>query len=235
MICRLDIDAEFTRQLERFDTLDEHAKSILEAISEQKQSVEEAIQIESVKSDDRHTQTVTTIVTKQEEGHLDIIQTVNETRELVVEAVAANGDSIHSLVSAESSRSDERHRETTETIVAKYDETHTEVIESLQALESISRTEQEAVRRGLEQLKQVMAQIEQDRKRRDDELKELLQAFHGAYSTRERKNLQERSKAVSVAVSALATTYESLQVGELLLHDSSLMSSRKSFLARLLR
>lgn len=228
MICRLDIDAESTRQLERFDTLDEQAKSILATISKQQQSIEEAIQIESVKSDDRHTQTVSTIVTKQEEGRLDIIQTANENRELIVEAVAANGDSIHSLVSAESSRSDERHRETTDTIVAKHDETHTEVIESLQSLDATARAEQESTRRELEQLKQAMAQIEQDMKRRDEELKRLLMKLGHTHNSVKRKALQERSNAVTVALCALITIYECLQVFEhFILEIKSLTYVRK--------
>lgn len=164
--CRHDIDAESTRQSERFDTLDIHARKIFESITRQQVLFKDVIQIESLRSDERHAQTITTITTKQEEGDLDVIRTVNETGELIVEAVAANGDSIHSLISAESSKSDERHQSTTEIIVAKHDKTHIEVKDILQSLDATARAEQESTRRELEQLKQAMVQIEQDMKRR---------------------------------------------------------------------
>src|SRR5438045_1465301 len=96
--------------------------------------------------------------------------------------------------------------------MVKQDETHTEVIEALQSLDSSSRAEQEATRRELEQLKQALAQIKQQMKRRDEELKELLKALSRNHNKRERKALRERSNAVTVALYALSTIYETLQV-----------------------
>ncbi|PMD38004.1 hypothetical protein L207DRAFT_59761 [Hyaloscypha variabilis F] len=205
-------DVEATRQCERFDTLDAHAKAIFEAISQQQESIKDAIQIESLKSDDRHTNTITTIVAKQEEVYGEISRKLDETGELTLQAVIANGESVHNLISSEGSRSDERHRETTEIIVTKQTESHTEVIETLQSLDSTSRTEQEATRREVEELKKAMKQIEEDMKRRDEELKELLQALSRTQNDLERKGLRERSNAVTVALVALMTIHETLQV-----------------------
>ncbi|KAN0094099.1 hypothetical protein V8E51_017283 [Hyaloscypha variabilis] len=209
---KCDIDVKATRQCERFDTLDAHAKAIFEAISQQQDSVKEAVQIESLKSDDRHTNTVTTIVAKQEEVYGEISRKIDEAGELAVQAVIASGESVHNLISSEGSRLDERHRETTEKIVAKQTESHTEVIETLQSLDSTSRTEQESTRRDVEELKKAMKQIEEDMKRRDAELKELLQALSRTHNDLERKGLRERSNAVTVALVALMTIYETLQV-----------------------
>jgi hypothetical protein len=212
MACRCDIDVKATRQCERFDTLDAHAKAIFEAISQQQESMKDAVQIESLKSDDRHTNTVTTIVAKQEEVYGEISRKLDEAGELTVQAVIANGESVHNLISSEGSRSDEKHRETTEIIVTKQTESHTEVIETLQSLDSTSRTEQEATRREVEELKKAMKQIEEDMKRRDAELKELLQALSRTRNDLERKGLRERSNAVTVALVALMTIHETLKV-----------------------
>ncbi|KAE9368313.1 hypothetical protein N431DRAFT_346969 [Stipitochalara longipes BDJ] len=209
---RCDINIESTRQFERFNTLDANAKAIFESISLQQESIEEAIHTESVKSDDRHTSTVTTIVAKQEETHLDISRKIDEVGALTVQTVISNGKTVQGLISFEGSRLDERHRETTEIILAKQDETHTEVIETLQSLDSSSRAEQGATRRELGELKKVMKQIEQDMKRRDNELKELLKALANAHNDLGRKALRERSNAVTVALVALMTIYETLQV-----------------------
>jgi hypothetical protein len=55
MMGRCDIDVESTGQLERFEKLDAYARAIFEAISKQHESIQEAIQTESLKSNDRHT------------------------------------------------------------------------------------------------------------------------------------------------------------------------------------
>jgi len=61
-------------------------------------------------------------------------------------------------------------------------------------------------------LEQAIAQIAQDMKQRDEELKELLKALICSHNKKERKALQERSNAVTAALVALMTIYESLQV-----------------------
>jgi hypothetical protein len=199
--CRCDIDVEATRQFERFDNLDDQAKAIFEAISQQQESIKDAVQIESLKSDDRHTNTVTTIVAKQEEVYGEISRKIDEAGELAVQAVIANGESVHNLISSEGSRSDERHREATEIIVAKQTESHAEVIETLQA-----------TRREVEELKKAMKKIEEDMKRRDKELKELLRALSRTHNDLERKGIRERSNAVTVALVALMKIHETLKV-----------------------
>jgi septal ring factor EnvC (AmiA/AmiB activator) len=96
--------------------------------------------------------------------------------------------------------------------VAKQEETQAEMTQVLESIDASSRAEHEATRRELEQMKQALAQIEQDMIRRDDELKELLTAIGRAHGDKEKKNLQERSNAVTVALCALVTVYQSLQV-----------------------
>jgi hypothetical protein len=211
-LCRCDVDVESTRQSERFEELSAHAKAIFDAISEQHESIQKAIQAECMKSGDRHVQTVAAIVAKQEEGQYEIIKSVTETSDLIIQTVATNAESIRDIASSESLKSDERHRQATDIIVAKQDETHTEVIQALESLDSGSRTEQEATRQELQQLKQAIIQIQEDISQRDEELRGLLVKLSGAKSSRERRKIQERSNAVTVAICALVTIYESLQV-----------------------
>ena len=156
-IFRDEIDVGFTRQLDRFQDLDDHARNVFETLSAQNESVLAALPTESSKSDER----------------------------------------IHA---------------TFDVIVAKQDETNTEVIETLQALDSTSRAEQVATRQELEQLKQALVQIRKDLIERDEEHQEILLELSRAYAGTERKRLQERSNAVAVAIYALVTIYEGLQV-----------------------
>jgi hypothetical protein len=57
-----------------------------------------------------------------------------------------------------------------------------------------------------------MVQIEQDMKRRDEELTVLLLALREARTVKERQKLQERTNAVTTAIYALVTMNQSLQV-----------------------
>jgi uncharacterized protein (DUF3084 family) len=120
--------------------------------------------------------------------------------------------SVVEKIQLESAKSDERHLQTTVTIISKQEETQTEVTKVIEGLDASSRAEHEATRRELEQMKQTMAKIEQDMARRDEELKGLLIALSQAHTERERKKLQEKSNAVTAALFALVTIYESLQV-----------------------
>jgi hypothetical protein len=209
---RLDIDAKAIIQSERFEGLDAYARAILEAISEENRSVAEAIRLEGVRSADCHRQSVETIIATQDEVHVNVTKVVNETGELMTQAVAANGEGIHTAISAESTKSDDRHRETTRIIIAKQDETHLGVTEMLHALDTASRAEQESTRRELEELKKAMQKIEQDMRRRDEELKDILTALSRTRNGVERKALREKSNAITVALVALMTIYEGLQV-----------------------
>jgi hypothetical protein len=115
-------------------------------------------------------------------------------------------------IKIESTKSDERHQTTSKEIIAKYDETHGQIQDSLDLLEASSRAEHEVTRRELEQIKNAMVQIEQDMKRRDEELTVLLLALREARTVKERQKLQERTNAVTTAIYALVTMNQSLQV-----------------------
>jgi len=116
------------------------------------------------------------------------------------------------MIQVESVKSDARHLETMVTIIAKQDETHMGINETLEAMDANSKAEHEATRRELEQMKRAMAQIEQDMIKRDAELKDLLTKLRGVHNEKERKTLQEKSNAVTVALFALVIVYQSLQV-----------------------
>jgi uncharacterized protein (DUF3084 family) len=145
------------KQSERYSNLNTHTKTLLDTLIKHHGSVEERIQLESVKSDERHKKTTVAIVNKQEETQL-------------------------------------------------------EVAKALEALDATSHAEHEATHCQLEQMKQAMANIEQDMAQRDKELKGLLAALSQAHTERERKKLQEKSNAVTAAIFDLVTVSESLQV-----------------------
>ncbi|KAN0099315.1 hypothetical protein V8E51_013090 [Hyaloscypha variabilis] len=204
---KCEIDVEDTKRLERFKTLDAHANTIFDALSEQQVS----IQANDARSDKRHIKTVAIIVSKQKEGHTQVVKSVAEAGDQVVQAVAASAEAIQETLSAESIKADNRHQHTAEVIVAKQIKAHTEVIETLQSLNCSSRAEQEATRRELEQLKQALTKTEQDIETRVEELKEFVEALNRTRDDKLRRQLQERSNAITVALSAMAIVHESLQ------------------------
>jgi hypothetical protein len=120
----------------------------------------------------------------------------------MLEVLSKSHESVQDFIKVESGKSNERHEQSTTTIVAN----------ALESVNASSREEHEATRRELEQMKEALAQIEQDMIRRDNELKELPIALGKVHSEREKKKLQERSNAVTVALCALVTIYENLQV-----------------------
>lgn len=129
----------------------------------------------------------------------------------VIEAVTVQQMSVGDAIHQESTKSDERHQSMTEKVVTELEETHTQVINTLDRLDARSQAEHEATRKELEQLKNAMAQIEQQMKRRDEELRVLVVARSQAHTIKERRKLQEKSNAVTVAICALATVYQSLE------------------------
>jgi hypothetical protein len=203
--CRCSIDIQSTKQSEQFNTLDEHGKAVLEALSNNRDIILEVVRSEA-------THTATSILAKQDEARFEIVTSIAEQGQAVAAAISEQHVSIQDAIQYESAKSDERHRNITVTVVAKHEETHAEVTKALELLGASSRTEHEATRRELEQTKKAMAQIEQDMIRRDEELKGLLMALGQAHTVKERRKLQEKSNAVTVALCALVTMYQSLQV-----------------------
>ena len=143
---------------------------------------------------------------------LERFDSLDHNGKALLEALSEGHGSLQELMLVESVKSDERYERSMIKILAKQEETKLEVTQVFEMMDSGSRAEHEATRREIEQLKAAMAQIENDMIRRDEELKELLAALGKAHGDKERQKLQERSNAVTVALCALSTMYESLQV-----------------------
>jgi hypothetical protein len=200
------------RQNTRFDELGEYSKAILETLSIGNASIQEAIQRESTKTDERNQETIATVTAKQESIRVAVAESISSHAEAIISTSKANNDELLDSIRKESERSDEREHETTTAVVSRQEELHAEVQHGLEQLDASSREEHEATRRELEQMKKAMEQIIEDIARRDEELRLLLRELNQSKSSSERKKLKERSNAVTVALCALVTIYESLQV-----------------------
>lgn len=203
--CRCCIDIEFAKQSERLDDLDEHEKAVLERLASNVDIILSAITAEG-------NHTTTSIISNQDETRAEIVTAITTQGRAVIETVTAQKISVEDALRQESTKSDERHQSTTDQIVTELEETHTQVITTLDRLNARSQAEHEDTRNELEQLRNAMAQIEQQMIRRDEELRELIVARNQAYTTKERRKLQEKSNAVTVAICALVTIYQSLEV-----------------------
>jgi len=136
----------------------------------------------------------------------------------IVESISAHNNSLLKALQSESIQVGEREERTLQqlsSIETTQIDTHIEVTTALKVVDFNSRAEHEATRRELEQMKHAMLQIEQDMVRRDEELKGLLLALSQAQGGKERERLQEKSNAVTAALYALVTIYQSLQVTDL--------------------
>ena len=197
---RSTIDIEFTKQSERFGSLDDNARAIFETLSINQTITLDVVQSELTKSANTHRQATLTILQTHREKHAEVKQSLNALdghAKAALQAIANNQTSI---------------QEASATILSNQDESQVAINQALETMNASSQAEHEATRRELEQMKQAMAQIERDMVRRDKELKELLIELSKTSAEKERKKLQEQSNAVSVALCALVTIYQGLQV-----------------------
>lgn len=85
-------------------------------------------------------------------------------------------------------------------------------VEVVSVITVASQEEHENTRNQIEELKEALRILSEQMQSRDLELKELLKAFNNTRSTNKRKELGERSNAVTAALFALETMYRSLRV-----------------------
>lgn len=197
---RSSIDIESVKQSDRFDSLDVHAKAIFDTLSTNHTRIHEVIQSEAAKSMDMYQQATITILRTQEGMHGEVKQSLDALDDQAKEALQALSDNRELLQGA------------TVTILSTQEESQAIVKQAFELMDVNSRAEHEATRRELEQMKRAIAQIEQDMVRRDQELKELLFELSKSTTEKERKKLQEKSNAVTVALCALVTIYQGLEV-----------------------
>ncbi|KAL2064630.1 hypothetical protein VTL71DRAFT_3767 [Oculimacula yallundae] len=219
---RNDVGLITIRDSERFDTLDDYAKALLGATAASDISIRGTLVAEGESSARRHTEMQNVVRFKHDElrdNLRDIAlvesQTSDRRHERTAEVITSQNfqvqKTICDAITVESENSGERHEQTRNEITAKQTESQAEITQALEVLDSNIRAEQESTRLELEQLRLAMAQIEEDMARRDDELKALLVELCNSKSDRDKKRIQEKSNAVSTALYALVTVYDTLQ------------------------
>jgi hypothetical protein len=170
---------------------------------------------ESAKSAERHSQTTTTILAKQEETQAEFISALNSLEDQsrsVSEAILENTGSLYGSILVERARADERHEQTTSTIVSTQKEAYMDVKQALDSMDVALRSEHDTLRREFGEVMQVMLKLRQDILRENNKLKELVIKAIEAQNEKERKHVQEQSNAVTFVLCNLMTVYQSLQV-----------------------
>jgi len=170
---------------------------------------------ESAKSAERHAQITTTILSKQEKIQAEFISALNsfeDQSKLVSEAILENTGSLYDSILVESARADERHEQTTITIVSTQKEAHMDVKQALESMDAASRSEHDILRREFGEVMQAMLKLRQDILRENNKLKDLVMEDIEAQSDKERDRVQEQSNAVTFVLYNLMTLYQSLQV-----------------------
>jgi hypothetical protein len=120
---------------------------------------------ESAKSAERHAQITTTILSKQEKIQAEFISALNsfeDQSKLVSEAILENTGSLYDSILVESARADERHEQTTITIVSTQKEAHMDGKQALESMDAASRSEHDILRREFGEVMQAMLKLRQD-------------------------------------------------------------------------
>ena len=188
---------------------------LFEVLSENHYSLRDTMTSESAKSAERHAQTTTTILSKQEETQAEFISALNSLEDQsrsVSEAILENTGSLYDSMVVESARADERHEQTTSTIVSTQKEAYMDVKQALDSMDAASRSEHDTLRREFGEVMQAMLTLRQEILRENNKLKELVMKAIEARSEKERNNVQEQSNAVTFVLCNLMTVYQSLQV-----------------------
>jgi hypothetical protein len=188
---------------------------LFEELSENHYSLRDTMTSESAKSAERHAQTTTTILSKQEETQAELISALNSLEDQsrsISEAVLENTGSLYDSILVESARADERHEQTTNTIVLTQKETHMDVKQALASMDAASRSEHDTLRKEFGEVMQAMLKLRQDILRENNKLKALVMEAIETRSEKERKYVQEQSNAVTFVLCNLMTVYQSLQV-----------------------
>ena len=188
---------------------------LFEVLSENHYSLHDTMASASAKSAERHAQTTTAILSKQEETQAEFISALNSLEDQsrsVSEAIFENTGGLYDSILVESARADERHEQTTSTIVSTQKEAHMDVKQALESMDATSRSEHDTLRREFGEVMQAMLKLRQDMLRENNKLKELVMEAIEARSEKERKRVQEQSNAVTFVLCNLMTVYQSLQV-----------------------
>jgi hypothetical protein len=212
---RCHIDVTSTEHSARFDSLDGHAKMLFDELSENHYSLRDTMTSESAKSAERHAQTTTTILSKQEETQAELISALDSLEDQsrsISEAILESTGSLYDSILVESARADERHEQTTNTIVSTQKETHMDVKQAMESMDAASRSEHDTLRREFGEVMQVMLQLRKDILRENSKLKALVMKAIETRNEKERTQVQEQSNAVTFVLCNLMTLYQSLQV-----------------------
>lgn len=188
---------------------------LFEVLSENHYSLRDTMTSESAKSAERHAQITSTILSKQEETQVEFISALNSLEDQsrsVSEAILENTGSLYDSILVESARADERHEQTTSTIVSTQKEACMDVKQALDSMDATSRLEHDTLRREFGEVMQAMLTLRQEILRENNKLKELVMKAIEARSEKERNNVQEQSNAVTFVLCNLMTVYQSLQV-----------------------
>ena len=188
---------------------------LFDELSENHYSLRDTMTSESAKSAERHAQTTTTILSKQEETQAELISALDSLEDQsrsISEAILESTGSLYDSILVESARADERHEQTTNTIVSTQKETHMDVKQAMESMDAASRSEHDTLRREFGEVMQVMLQLRKDILRENNKLKALVMEAIETRNEKERTQVQEQSNAVTFVLCNLMTLYQSLQV-----------------------
>ncbi|KAE8446593.1 hypothetical protein EG329_011786 [Mollisiaceae sp. DMI_Dod_QoI] len=128
----------------------------------------------------------------------------------IIDLIIKGEDICKSQIEDQTSEIRAMHAETNDVIVDQHDSTRIEIMEAIRVTKQHTEAEHDATRQDISQLKDAIAELSNQIKQKDNELKEILTDFQNTRSQAKKKKLQERGNAASAALLALEVMYRSL-------------------------
>lgn len=125
-------------------------------------------------------------------------------------------DQIVQEIRAEGSRSAEQSKESGRITLQQVQSSELEILDRLNSTSELNQTQHLETRVQIAQLQQAIQDLSAQMEMRTRELKEVLAKFQSTSDKTAKKQLQERSKLVTVALLALETMYRNLKVCRIL-------------------
>ena len=186
----------------------DRAKAILDAIAKQRDVFEASVQLHRLETIKLHEEgmkqvkeqhlTTRAEINKESQGTSMVIQVEHiKTREEIHVQAAI----VEDLLIATEDRTKER-----------ITSAETGIVELISYADQANQAEHARTQDQVAELQRALYQLGEQIKTRDCELKALLDAYHRTKNSKKRKDLVERSNAVTAALLALETMYKGLQV-----------------------
>lgn len=195
----------------RFRNTSETQKRIIDAILQDRSVFETSLQDQSV---------LLQTISEEIKGEIKSSRkaTCTEIRQIIADSGAVNHDEhdqTRQELRIEVEQAAIRNQESNNATAQQIESIEVEIVNVVNTTSDINQAEHIQTQSQILELKQALRELSNQMALRNQELKEVLEAFQASKSKKSKKQLFERSKVVTAAIMALETMYRSLKVSKI--------------------